>query len=121
MTRVKAWLPPSLLLALGVLLYFTPTTTRASDIGYVEDFALAKDRAAALKQLIPGTEDYYYYHALHALHTAQFDKLGGLTGPWHQRHGQTPRLTEIQLRAALLQYDKDPKAAFAYLTNHLGA
>ena len=32
-----------------------------------QDFALAKDRATALKLLIPGTEDYYYYHALHAL------------------------------------------------------
>ncbi len=32
------------------------------EIGYVEEFALAKDRAEALKQLIPGTDDYYYYH-----------------------------------------------------------
>ena len=31
------------------------------EVGYVEDFAL-KDRAASLRQLIPGTEDYYYYH-----------------------------------------------------------
>jgi len=32
----------------------------AGEIGYVEDFALAKDRAEALKQLIPGTDNYYY-------------------------------------------------------------
>jgi hypothetical protein len=31
----------------------------AGEIGFVEDFALARDRAAALRQLIPGTEDYY--------------------------------------------------------------
>jgi len=29
------------------------------EIGYVEDFALAKDRAEALKQLIPGTQEHY--------------------------------------------------------------
>ncbi len=32
------------------------------EVGFVEDFALARDRATALKQLIPGTEDYYYLH-----------------------------------------------------------
>lgn len=30
------------------------------EIGFVEDFALAPDRAAALKQLVPGTDEYYY-------------------------------------------------------------
>ena len=54
--------------------FLTPDA-RGGDIGYVEDFALAKDRAAALKQLIPGTEDYYYYHCLHYLNTGQFDKV----------------------------------------------
>ena len=30
----------------------------------IEAFALAKDRKIPLAQLIPGTEDYYYFHAL---------------------------------------------------------
>ena len=51
--------------AVPVLLVLTGTTVLAAEIGYIEDFALAKDRAEALKQLIPGTEDYYYYHCLH--------------------------------------------------------
>src|SRR6188768_2168940 len=63
MTRATAWLPAGLLAALAAGLLLTPTS-RAADVGYVEDFALARDRAAALQQLIPGTEDYYYYHAL---------------------------------------------------------
>ncbi len=37
---------------------------QAGEIGFAEEFALAKDRAEALKKLIPGTEDYYYYHCL---------------------------------------------------------
>jgi len=79
----------------GIALVYTPTVTRAGDIDFNEDFALAKDRATALKQLIPGTEDYYYFHCLHYLNTGQFEKIDALTGPWHERHKQTARLTEI--------------------------
>ncbi|MDB5306990.1 MAG: hypothetical protein JWO38_1192 [Gemmataceae bacterium] len=119
MTRATAWLPAGLLAALAAGLLLTPTT-RAGDIGYVEDFALAKDRSAALKQLIPGTEDYYYYHALHALNTGQVEKLDALLRPWHERHGQTGRLTEIQVRHALLGYEKNPKQSVDFLVRHLG-
>src|SRR5262245_64694390 len=97
MRPVRPWLAGVVLAGLGGVLVLTPTA-RGGDIGYVEDFALAKDRAAALKQLIPGTEDYYYYHCLHLLNTEQFDKIQGLTDPWYRRHGQTARLTEIQTR-----------------------
>ena len=45
----------------------------AGEIEFVETFALAPDRDAALKQLIPGTEDYYYWNALHLLNTEQFE------------------------------------------------
>src|SRR5207302_1024642 len=43
----------------------------AGEVGFVEDFALSPDRAAALRQLVPGTEDYYYYHGLHYLNSEQ--------------------------------------------------
>jgi hypothetical protein len=93
--------------------------TLAGDIGFVEDFALAKDRAAALKQLIPGTEDYYFYHCLHYQNTEQFDKVEPMIKPWLERFGRTPRLTEIETRQALLTYDKDPKKTLDYLRNRL--
>src|SRR5437764_6087 len=85
-------------LSLGLL----AGTACAGDIGFVEDFALAADRAKALAQLIPGTEDYYYYHALQALNREEFDKVRAGFEPWHTRFGQTARLTEIQTRLALL-------------------
>ena len=115
----SAWLSVGLLAALAAGLFFTPTS-RAADIGYVEDFALAKDRAAALKQLIPGTEDYYYYHALHALNTGNFDAVDGIVKPWVQRHSHTQRVYEILVRKALLTYDKNPRGTADYLINHLG-
>ncbi|MFO0848489.1 MAG: hypothetical protein U0871_08030 [Gemmataceae bacterium] len=90
------------------------------DIGFVEDFALAKDRPAALRQLIPGTEDYYYYHALHYLNTEQWDKAEEITKPWLVRFGQTARLTEVQTRFALLTYNRDPKKSLEYLKAKLG-
>jgi len=98
----------------------TLTVVAAGDIGYIESFALAKDRAESLKQLIPGTEDYYYYHALHLLQMEQYPQAQAMTGPWHQRYGQTPRLTEIQLRHALLTYDRDPQQSLDFLKRHLG-
>src|SRR5262245_37958587 len=106
MKRTVLWL------ALGFVL---ASTAAADEVGFVEDFALARDRAAALRQLIPGTEDYYYYHALHALHTEQYDKIETLTRPWLERFGQTPRLTEIQTRHALLSYERNPQRSVDYL------
>src|SRR5438874_5451266 len=105
-----AWILPALLLAPSVV---------AGEVGFVEDFALSRDRAAALRQLIPGTEDYYYYYALHYQQTEQFDKAEALVRPWVERFGQTPRLTEIQTRHALLTYERDPQKTLAYLRNKL--
>lgn len=96
------------------------TAALAGDIGFIEDFALAKDRAAALKSLIPGTEDYYYYHCLHYLQQDQFAKAEELTRPWLERHGQTPRLLEIQLRHALLTYERNPQRSVDFLKEKLG-
>src|ERR1700692_3912385 len=96
MRRILAW---------SVCATLMVSMAAAGEIGYVEDFALAKDRAARLRQLIPGTEDYYYYSCLHLLNTEQFDQVEALPRPWLARFGQTARLTEIQTRHALLTYE----------------
>src|SRR5262245_14175580 len=96
------------------------TIAPAGEISFLEDFALARDRAESLKKLIPGTEDYYYFHCLHFLNSGEFGKVEAMTRPWLERFGQTPRLTEIQTRHAILIYDKDPQRALAYLRGRLG-
>src|SRR5438034_1566420 len=101
-------------------IFLVSLAASAAEVGYVEDFALARDRAASLRQLIPGTEDYYYYHCLHYLNTEQFEKAEEFAKPWLQRFGQTPRLTEIQTRHALLTYERNPERSLAYLRKHLG-
>ncbi len=105
------------MLALGVVM--TPST-RAADVGFIESFSLAKDRTASLKQLIPGTEDFYYYHGLHALNTEQYETFVEQTRPWLERFGQTPRLTELQTRHRLLTYDQDPKKTLEFIRAKLG-
>src|SRR6201993_466249 len=108
------------LLVWVALAIFAVSTAAAGEVGYVEDFALAKDRAAALKQLIPGTEDYYYYHCLHFQNTEQFDKVDEMLGPWVQRHGETGRVWEVRTRQALLTYDKNPQKTLEYVRNRIG-
>jgi len=55
----------------------------------VEKFSIAENREEALKELIPGTRDYYYYHALDAQNRgdeAEFDKI---VKAWIARHKVT--------------------------------
>ena len=95
-------------------------TVRGGEIGFAEDFALAPDRGEALKQLIPGTEDYYFYHCLHYQHQGEFGKVTDLMKLWAQRHGSTQRYHEIENRQALLLYEKDPKKSLEFVRNRIG-
>ena len=56
-------------------LLLTTTCLKAEEIDYLEDFSLAPDRSVALEQLVPGTEDYYFYHCLHLQNTGQFEAV----------------------------------------------
>ena len=110
---------PRVLLALLIVSAVT-AAAHAGEIDFVEDFALSQDRSVPLKQLIPGTEDYYYYHALDALNREQYEKVREFMGPWAQRHGETPRVWEIRTRLALLSYENAPEKSLEYLRQRLG-
>ncbi len=58
------------LLLIGAVMLSGAAVSWGGEVEFVEDFALAQDREAALKQLIPGTEDYYYWNCLHLLNSA---------------------------------------------------
>ena len=96
---------------------------KAGEIGFAEDFALAKDRTQVLKQLIPGTEDYYYYNCLNFQNSGaagDLAKVEELLKQWIQRHGQTARVEEIRNRQALLGYDNDHKKSLEFIRWRLG-
>ncbi|MBI5725700.1 MAG: hypothetical protein HZA50_17205 [Planctomycetes bacterium] len=90
------------------------------EVGFPEDFALSKDRSAALKQLIPGTPEYYYYTCLHLQNTGQLDKVVPLLKLWVERHGQTALYEQIRNRQALLGYEKEPAASLEFIRWRLG-
>lgn len=108
------------LLSILVLFAMAGGTMRAEEIGFVESFALAKDRAGVLQQLIPGTEDYYYYHCLHAQNLQQYDKVTELLAAWIKRYDYTPRVREIQYRQALLTYPRDNRASLEFIRLQMG-
>tara|TARA_Y100000588_G_scaffold57871_1_gene56046 strand:+ start:973 stop:1509 length:537 start_codon:yes stop_codon:yes gene_type:complete len=92
----------------------------ANDIGYVEKFCLMPDRQEALKLLIPGTQDYYFYHALDAQLRGDKAEVQKLIGLWVKRYGRTTRVKEIQNREALLNYKANPNATLAHVRRELG-
>lgn len=95
-------------------------TTAEEGFDFLERFALAEDRGAVLNELVPGTEEFYYYSALHAQQEKRFDDVVALLEPWIKRHGETPGVTEIRHRQALLGYEVDPEASLKYLIEELG-
>jgi len=60
------------LIIISAALFFVITMADACEIGFIEDFSLTADRSETLKQLIPGTGDYYCYHCLNAQHSGDF-------------------------------------------------
>jgi hypothetical protein len=108
------------LLLLTTVLFSSASSAFSGEIQFVEDFSLATDRDAALKQLIPGTKDYYYWHCLHYLNTEQYDKVDEMLVPWVKRHNETARVWEIRTRKALLTYDRDNQASLQYLRSRFG-
>lgn len=108
-------------LALYALYALFPHSSRADhEVGFIEKFALAADRGAVLKELIPGTEEFYFFTALHLQNTGNAKELAEVLTQWSKRNEGSPLLQEIRNRQALVNYDTDPKATLAYLKQQLG-
>ena len=91
----------------------------AGEIGFLEDYSLAPDRTVPLQQLIPGTEDYYYFHALHYQNTEQWPKVEETLRAWIDRYNRTPRVIEIENRQALLTYGVKPDQSLKLIRDRL--
>ena len=91
------------------LLLVTQPFLQANTIGYIEDFALAPDREAVLKDLIPGTREYYYYHALHAQNEGRHGEVEKLIGLWVKRYGETSRFVKSAIVLPCLNTRRTPR------------
>lgn len=102
-----------------LLLLAVPVARAENEIGFIETFALAPDREAVLGQLIPGSEEFYFFSALHFQNTKQKEKLAAIMVQWSKRFPDSPQRRVIENRAALLNYDADPQATLKFLRERL--
>jgi hypothetical protein len=108
-------------LTLPGLLAALTLSLSAQETSFLEKFSLSADRDAVLKELIPGTDDYYYYHALHLQNQNKKPELTALLKEWTDRfQNNNARRNEINHRQALINYSTDPAATLAYLRDKLG-
>lgn len=92
-----------------------------NEIGFIERFALAADREKALGELVPGSEEYYFFHALHYQNVRDTTKLNNLLNEWRQRTPDENEARRVILnREAILGYEKDPEGTLKYLIERLG-
>lgn len=86
-----------------------------ADGTFLERFALSKNRDEILKELIPGTREYYYYHCVHFQNTKQLDRVDEMLAKWIERYKSGSMLDEIRYRQAVLTYDKTPEKTLEFI------
>ena len=99
--------------------HFLEGPSFSQEIGYSEKYALADDRNVALTELIPGTDEYYYYYCLQAQNTQRYADVEPLVKSWITRHGETARVQEILYRQALLTYPDNPAKSVEFIRSKL--
>ncbi len=92
----------------------------AQEIGFSERFALAENREAALKELIPGTDTYFYYHCLHCQTVGKVAEARGHLDAWIAKVGLNEQTQRMQTRQFLLEYKTNAQAAFDHLRSNFG-
>ncbi len=116
--NTRTYLPAAL--AALTALVFPATNWAENEVGFLERFALAPDREKALGELVPGSEDYYFFHALHYQNTRNAAKLADLLTQWRKRFpDESERRRVIENREALLAYDTSPQKTLEYLKDRL--
>jgi hypothetical protein len=90
------------------------------EIGFLEKFAITPDRRAILQELIPGTEEYFYYHCLHYQNEGQLAEAQAVLNQWRGKNGETQRVKQMDMRQMLLAYSENPQRTLDYLRDRLG-
>ena len=103
-----------------LLLAVVANTAFGQDTNLLEEFVRSADREVVLKKLVPGTQQYYYLHALHYQNTNQLDKVDQVLVDWEKRFdSKSSQWKQIQHRQMLLKYSEDPQATLKYLEDEL--
>jgi hypothetical protein len=113
----RIWLTAPLV---GCMLGWLAGSAQAQQLGFLEKFALADDRALALAELIPGSHDYYYYHILHYQNSGKWEQAEALLQDWAAVPNTPPLFQQMLTRQRILAYAKNPQEALEYLRLELG-
>ncbi|WP_146518142.1 hypothetical protein [Stieleria varia] len=94
----------------------------AEPIGVMERYALTKDREAVLAELIPGSDDYFFYHCLYYQTSGQLEKADAVLADWLKSHQGRPTdlIDAMTDRQRLLTYQQSPQRTIDHLINRLG-
>ncbi len=119
---MRRWLTNSALV-LSVFLGFQQVPDGKSlsgqEIGVLEEFVLSSNRESVLKKMVPGTSDYYYFHALHHQNLEQYEKVDEILDKWKKRLGEQKNYRVIRNRQALLRYSSNPQESLDFLIKEL--
>ncbi|MCX7819959.1 MAG: hypothetical protein N2652_12260 [Kiritimatiellae bacterium] len=93
----------------------------AQSLRFLELFALSTNREAALAELVPGTDDHFFFRALHAQNQGRRDEVRRILDDWirARKGAEPPAARELRHRQALLDYEHDPKSSLDYLRREL--
>ncbi|XZE34929.1 hypothetical protein SH501x_000405 [Pirellulaceae bacterium SH501] len=91
-----------------------------ADQRFRERFAIADDRSKLLSELIPGTENYYFYQCLHLQTLGRIDESRVYLNEWGDKIGSTPLRSKLEFRQYLLEYSRNPEATRKYLEQNHG-
>lgn len=92
------------------------------DLDFLENFALAEDRAAQLFQLVPGSDQAFYYQCLLYQQQGRLKEAALLLDRWQKdrsRPGTHLLFNNMKLRQLLLNYDLDPAVSLPLLRDEL--
>ena len=100
----------------------SPSRVDAQSISWMEDFALSKDRESKLAELIPGSDDYFFYHCLHYQNTNQLDQSEVMLTQWLAEHSgrETASIRAMVDRQRLLTYQENPRRTIDHFVRRLG-
>ncbi|MFY8202341.1 MAG: hypothetical protein ACOVLE_16815, partial [Pirellula staleyi] len=92
----------------------------AQEIGFSERYALAENREAALAELIPGTDTYFYYHCLYCQTYGKIAEARGHLDAWIAKFGLNEQTQRMRTRQFLLEYKSNAQATLNFVRTEFG-
>ena len=84
-------------------------------VGFLEKFALAEDRQRVLQELIPGSEEYFYFHCLHLQTQGKVIESEAVLKEWLQTHPGSQGAQQMLMRQRLLGYSGNAQQTLDHL------